>query len=103
MQISDDRSETSSKSPVWQRHVGQLGTWQRGLFLILFAVIYFFLRFVVVGIAFFQFISLLITGEINQRLQLFSQGFCTYSYQVARYLTFTSEDKPFPFSHWPQD
>ncbi|OUD12830.1 DUF4389 domain-containing protein [Thioflexithrix psekupsensis] len=102
MQISEDRPENNQVS-VWQRHVGQLSTWQRGLFLLLFVVIYFFLRFIIAGIAFFQFVTLLITGEINQRLQLFSQGLCTYSYQVARYLTFTTEDKPFPFSHWPQD
>jgi hypothetical protein len=52
-------------------------------------------------IAVFQLISLLLTGQINQNLLPFGQGLSTFLYQVLRFLTFNTEEKPFPFSEWP--
>jgi hypothetical protein len=44
----------------------------------------------------------LFTGEVNPELRATGQSFATYIYQIARYLTFNSESKPFPFGgKWP--
>lgn len=90
-------------NPAWKTHVTAIHTWQRALFMMVFLVIYFLLRFAVAAIALFQLGSLLLLGHVNERLQGFAQSLCTYSYQVASFVTFTSDDKPFPFSSWPQD
>jgi hypothetical protein len=45
---------------------------------------------------------LLFTGEINKQLQQIGQSVAGYMYQIVRYLTFNTEDKPFPFGgSWP--
>ncbi len=98
-----DYAYQKPNEPAWKKHVTSIHTWQRALFMVVFLVIYFLLRFAVAGIALFQLGSLLLMGHVNERLQGFAQSLCTYSYQVASFITFTSDNKPFPFSSWPQD
>ena len=43
----------------------------------------------------------LIIGQPNLNLQEFTVGLNRYLYQMACFLTFNSETKPFPFSDWP--
>jgi hypothetical protein len=95
--------DSTPNNSQWKQHLTAANTWQRAIFLVIFLVIYFLLRFAVAGIALFQFGALLLTGQVNSRLQQFSHSLCTYCYQLASYLTFTSDHKPFPFSPWPSD
>jgi hypothetical protein len=44
----------------------------------------------------------LFSGETNAQLLILGQGLATYSYQIVLYLTFNSEERPFPFIDWPQ-
>lgn len=44
---------------------------------------------------------LLLTGQVNDNLKGFHVEVGRYITQVMRYLTFESDDKPFPFSSWP--
>ncbi len=48
-----------------------------------------------------QFIHLLLTGKRNRPLLWLGRLLSEYTYGVLRYLTFASEDKPFPFGEWP--
>jgi hypothetical protein len=79
-----------------------LDVWLRGLFTFLFILIFGTLYWITLGIAFFQFGSQLIVGEVNQRLLDFSESLTIYTFQVSEYLTFNTEEKPFPFSSWPK-
>lgn len=79
-----------------------LDMWLRGLFTFLFILIFGTLYWIMLGIAFFQFGSQLIVGELNQRLLDFSESLTIYTYQVSEYLTFNTEEKPFPFNSWPK-
>ncbi|CAK0772560.1 hypothetical protein CCP3SC5AM1_70016 [Gammaproteobacteria bacterium] len=48
-----------------------------------------------------QMIHLLITGRRNRQLVWIGKILTDYTCAVLHYLTFASEDKPFPFGEWP--
>jgi len=75
--------------------------WIRALFMILFMVIYYVALWVVVAVAVFQWIVVIITGNQNPQLAEFGDGMSRFVYQIARFLSFGTEEKPFPFSEWP--
>lgn len=77
-------------------------TWMRGLYMLLFLVFYTLAELVVGAVVVFQFLSRLITGEVNERLLQFGQQLSRYLYDTLRFFTFNSEEKPYPFSPWPQ-
>ena len=77
-------------------------TWQRGLFMLLFAVLWGLAEIVLTAVAIFQFGSRLLTGSVNRRLLNFAQGLATYIYQIALYVTFRSDERPYPFEVWPK-
>lgn len=52
-------------------------------------------------VALIQFALALLTGTPNARLLAFGSSLGSYLRQVARFLTFASEEVPFPFSDWP--
>ncbi len=73
----------------------------RGLFMLVVFVFYHVAELVVLTVAVFQFGWLLITRQQNEPLQTLGEGLSRYIYQAMRFLTFNSEEKPFPFSDWP--
>lgn len=75
--------------------------WTRGLFVVLFGIIYYLLFFLVVLIAVFQFLMRLFTTRFNDELLAFSDSLAEYVSQILRYITFKSDDRPYPFSPWP--
>ncbi|MEO6352431.1 MAG: DUF4389 domain-containing protein [Oxalobacteraceae bacterium] len=52
-------------------------------------------------IALLQFIFSLTNGSPNARLLEFSRSLGRYIQQIAGFLTFVTEDMPFPFNDWP--
>ena len=77
-------------------------TWSRAFFMLLFAIIgYFLFCYIIVILVLFQFITILITGKTNSRVSPIGDSLSTYLYQILLYLTYSSEEKPFPFSTWP--
>jgi len=75
--------------------------WQRGLYILLFMFIYGFSTFLIISIIFFQYITLILTGKTNELLVGFSQSLSTYIYQIIVFLSFNSDQSPFPFNAWP--
>ena len=48
------------------------------------------------------FLMVLFTGEVNRELRGVGQSIATYIYENIRYLTFNSDQRPFPFGgEWP--
>ena len=77
-------------------------TWKRGLYMIFFIIVYGVLKFVVVTAMLFQFLAVLLVGKTNEHVLKFSQNLSTYIYQIALYLMFLNEKRPFPFGDdWP--
>lgn len=75
--------------------------WTRGLFILVFGVIFYFLIALIWLVVIFQFIMKLITTELNEQLLDFSDSLNKYVSQILLYITFKSEERPFPFSPWP--
>ncbi len=77
-------------------------TWMRGLYMLLFAVLYCVAEVVLTVVVLFQFGSRLITGGVNDRLLEFSEALASYIYQIVRFLCFNSDEHPYPLGAWPQ-
>lgn len=76
-------------------------TWLRALYMVLFGVIYNVAEIVLLAVVVLQFLLTLFTGKTNQRLLSFGEALSTFVYQIFRFLTYNTEDKPFPFGPWP--
>ncbi len=76
-------------------------TWIRALYVILFTLIYSVTEIVIVAVVVVQFGFVLISGDRNQKLLDFGASLSKFIYQILQYVTFNSEDMPFPFSDWP--
>jgi len=77
--------------------------WQRAFFMLFFIFVYGITKFLIAGVLLFQFLNVIVTGITNKQLLEFGKNLSTYVYQVSLYLTFNSEQRPFPFSEWPTD
>jgi len=90
-------SEVIQESP--DRHA----IWKRGLFMILFSLLYGVAELVLSMLVFIQFVVVLVTGGANQQLLRLGGSLAVYSREVFAFLTFNTEQQPFPMSDWPQD
>lgn len=82
--------------------LGDVHEWLRLVFLFLYSAIIFYAIKLITAIVFLvQFISTMVVGERNQKLVKFGGQLSVYSYQIICYLTYHSDEKPFPFGDWP--
>lgn len=77
--------------------------WQRGFFMLFFMFIYGFSNSLIICTLFFQYATLIVTGKTNEFLLGFSRSLGIYIHQIINFLTFNSEQHPFPFSTWPSN
>ncbi len=77
--------------------------WLRGLYMIFFAIAWGLSEVLLVFTVLFQFFRVLFTGSANQPLLRFGQNLSRYHYQMAQFVSFNTETRPFPFSDWPDD
>lgn len=84
-----------------EENIKSRSTWVRLLFMVLFAAIWGVTELVVIAVVVVQFLIVLFSGEKNARLDVLGQSLATYMYHIVAYLTFVTEDQPFPFDDWP--
>ncbi|MDX2349697.1 MAG: DUF4389 domain-containing protein [Porticoccus sp.] len=77
-------------------------TWVRLLYMLVFGLLSVVARMVIWIVAILQFLLVLVTGTGNDNLRDLGQGTSKWVYQTFLFLTFNSDDKPFPFSDWPE-
>ncbi len=82
-------------------NVKSKSTWTRLLFIILYAITYRVAGVVLFAITVIQFISALITGKPLEQLQAFGSSLAEYNKEVVAFLSYQSDDKPFPVGPWP--
>jgi uncharacterized protein DUF4389 len=87
----------------FKENAKNVDVWTRGLFILIYGVIFYFLFFLIWLLVIFQFLMKLITSELNGQLLDFSDSLTKYVSQILLYITFKSEERPFPFSAWPSD
>jgi hypothetical protein len=78
-----------------------LDTWKRGLFMVFFTIISGVAKLVVTLVAVFQFITVLFKGQTNEAVLPLGQNLSTYLYQITLFLTFKTDEMPFPFLPFP--
>jgi hypothetical protein len=108
--VNNDTSPPDNESESGQQGGGQFeenvksrSTWLRLFFMIVVGFLYGVSRIVVGAVIIVQFFWVLFTGSVNLSLDSFGQSLATYTYQIIRYLTFVSDERPFPFdADWPQ-
>lgn len=84
-----------------KQNIRERKTWLRGLYMLLFLIFYSVAKVIVFTVIAFQFVLTLLTGKTNERLIKLGQSLCTYVYQVLMFLTFNSNEHPYPFGAWP--
>jgi Domain of unknown function (DUF4389) len=82
-------------------HVKSRSTWLRLVFMLLFALIFYISELVLFAVAALQFLWKLFTGDVNGRLTAFGANLGEFLRRVVLFLTFNTEQMPFPFSDWP--
>jgi hypothetical protein len=91
----------SDKTGDVKANVKNVDTWIRGLFIIIYGVIFYFLVLIIWLVVIFQFIMKVITANLNPNVMNFSGGLTRYAFQILEYVTFQSEERPWPFGPWP--
>ena len=78
-----------------------VNTWIRLAYMVLFALLVMAARLLVSIVVILQFALVLVFGRDNENLRNLGQGLGKWVYQAIMFLTFNSNDKPFPFDEWP--
>ncbi|MBI5626071.1 MAG: DUF4389 domain-containing protein [Nitrosomonadales bacterium] len=86
----------NSETPINKRNI-----WMRGLLMLLMGLALHVGGTVLGVIAVIQFVIMLINDKPNARLASFGRSLARYFQQIANFLSFASEDIPFPFNDWP--
>lgn len=95
----EDKQE-SSKS--FTSNIKSRTAWLRLFFMLVVVLLYGVSRIVTGAVVILQFFWVLFTGGTNKQLRELGQALATYTYQIILYLTFNSEQRPFPFdTDWP--
>jgi hypothetical protein len=75
--------------------------WIRALLMLLMAAAFHLAAGVLLCVAVLQLVLLLATDAPNDRLRGFGAGVGRYLAQIADFVSFGTEEAPFPFSEWP--
>lgn len=81
-----------------QKNLKKPSTWRRVFFMLIFAFIVGFVRMILWAVVLFQLATALITGSPNPHALRFGRILTLYLYQILLFLTFNSDEMPFPFS-----
>ncbi len=77
-------------------------TWMRGLFMLVSCVLASVALFAGGVIVVLGFFWVLFTGAVNDEIKAVGQSVATYIYNISRFLTFNTDERPFPLGGaWP--
>lgn len=88
-------------STVIKESVKDSSTWVRILYMLLFGLAYSVAEFVLITTVVVQVLFKLFTGDVNENLRVFGKQTSRYIYDVMLFLSFNTEERPFPFAPWP--
>ena len=78
-------------------------TWLRLVLMIVYAVVAYFVQFIIWVLAFVQFLMTLFLGCPNKDIQGFTVGLSGFMGHIFKYLTYNIDDRPFPFTPWKKE
>ena len=77
--------------------------WMRGLFMLVLGIAFQVCVTLLCVVTIIQFGIALLSDTPNPRLASFGHSMGRYLGQIVSFLTFATEDMPFPFSEWPAE
>ncbi len=84
-------------------NIKKSSAWIRVLFMLVFAAaLYFIILPLILVLSIAQALFSILTGDSNANLRYFSATLELYISQIINFLTYNSEEKPFPFSDFPE-
>lgn len=83
-----------------KHNLASTGIWLRAVHMVLMAIAWGIAEIVLAAVVLLQFLLRLVTGEPNAHLLAFGRQLAAYACNVFLFLTFNTEDKPFPFADW---
>ena len=84
-----------------EQYQGQTA-WQRVLFVVLFWIVFYVAQMVVAAVAIAQCVFVLLTNNPNAQLLKFGDSLGKYIHVILRFVTFNSDQRPFPFTDFPK-
>lgn len=78
----------------------KLDTWKRIVFMLVYALIDSLVKLLIWLVVLLQVGAVLFTGKANANILGFGRSLSTYHYHILLFLTFNTEQLPFPFSDW---
>jgi hypothetical protein len=75
--------------------------WLRALFMLVMCVAFHVAAWLLLIIAIVQLVLMAASDGPNERLRAFGRGLGRYLAQIASFVSFASDEVPFPFSDWP--
>jgi hypothetical protein len=81
---------------------GKRSIWLRGVFMVVMAIAFHISATLLALAAVIQFVLTLVSETPNTRLIAFGQSLGLYLSQIAGFVSFGTEEVPFPFNAWPQ-
>ena len=77
--------------------------WVRVLLMLLMGLAFHIAVTILGALALVQLLFAAVSDGPNERLQHFGRGLGQYLRQITDFVSFASEEVPFPFSDWPSD
>jgi len=94
--------EEDGGTPPLEENLKSRSTWLRLIFMLVFYVLISLASLVGTVVVVLGFLWVLFKGEVNKQLKQTGQSLASYIFEIVRYLTFNSDEKPFPFGReWP--
>ncbi|AOS98622.1 hypothetical protein AUP74_03256 [Microbulbifer aggregans] len=85
-----------------KKNISSGNQWMRLLYMVLFLILLEIAGVVMLAVVVLQFLFALFTGSANDNLRRLGDQVASYVYQTLQFLIYNSEEKPFPFSEWPE-
>jgi len=82
-------------------HCRKNAHWHRLLYMLLFGLLLNISGTVMLAVVVLQFIFTLAYGEQNPNLLRFSDSLAEFIRQALKFVSYNTEEKPFPFKEWP--
>jgi hypothetical protein len=83
-------------------NVKEIDTWLRFIAMVFFGFAFYIVFALTFFVAAVQFLIKLLTGSVNNQLSWFGASLGAYMKDAISFLTFYSEERPFPFGRaWP--
>lgn len=98
--MSDERPEKPLIDDKVKQNFKSRNTWMRFFYMLVFALILGLAHLIFAAVVIVQFVTVLLSGERNQKLLDFGASMSQYVFDIWRYLSFVSEAQPFPFAEW---